>query len=78
MSVDEERVRAVQADLTRAVRAAADLLAEAPECSVVDPHDGPTQTEVAIVTSALLEAADIEIFELAMWRSWGTPVAGGG
>jgi hypothetical protein len=29
-----------------------------------------TQTDVATVALALLEAGDIEIFELAMWRAW--------
>jgi hypothetical protein len=30
-----------------------------------------SQTEVAIVVSELLEAGDMEIFELALWRIWG-------
>ena len=37
------------------------------------PGDGPdvTPTEVSRASSAMLEALDIEIFELALWRSWG-------
>jgi hypothetical protein len=30
-----------------------------------------TPTDVVRVASAMLEALDIEIFELALWRSWG-------
>ena len=30
-----------------------------------------TATEVAVVSSHLLRAADIAVFELAMWESWG-------
>jgi hypothetical protein len=30
-----------------------------------------TATEVAITVTALLEVVDIEVFELALWASWG-------
>lgn len=33
--------------------------------------DVPTATDVAIVVTAMLESADIEIFELGLWNSWG-------
>ncbi len=31
----------------------------------------PTPTEVSLTASAMLAALDIELFELALWRSWG-------
>lgn len=31
----------------------------------------PTPTEVSIATSSMLGQLEIEIFELALWRSWG-------
>jgi hypothetical protein len=30
-----------------------------------------TATEAAIAATALLQAADIEVFELGMWQVWG-------
>jgi len=34
-------------------------------------EDGVTATEVVIAASHLLEAADVEIFELQLWDAWG-------
>jgi hypothetical protein len=31
----------------------------------------PTPTEVLVAVSDLLQAADIELFELGMWQTWG-------
>jgi hypothetical protein len=64
---------AIQAELIRAVKAAAAAIIEDP--ALANLHEGHdlTQTEVAIVASALLKAADVEIFELAMWQTWGSP-----
>jgi hypothetical protein len=31
-----------------------------------------TGTDAVIVTSAILEATSVEIFELGMWKAWGT------
>jgi hypothetical protein len=70
-----EPQREAQAALAGAVRRMAALLADDPSLSAVGEGDGVTQTDVAIVASALLRAADIEIFELALWQAWGTPAA---
>jgi hypothetical protein len=31
-----------------------------------------TGTDVVITAAAMLEAANVEIFELGLWRAWGT------
>lgn len=71
MSTSDASLRACQADLARAVKAAAAALADNPGMAAFDETHGVTQTEAAIVASALLDAAEIEIFELAMWQTWG-------
>jgi hypothetical protein len=32
-----------------------------------------TATEVAVLCTHLLNEAELDVFELAMWRSWGRP-----
>lgn len=34
---------------------------------------GVTATDVVVTVTDLLEAADIEVFELGMWQVWGKP-----
>jgi hypothetical protein len=34
------------------------------------PERGATATDVMVVASALLRAADLQVFELGMWQSW--------
>jgi hypothetical protein len=67
-----ENTPAVQAELISAVKAAAAAIVEDPALADLPGGHDLTQTEVAIVASALLKAADIEIFELAMWQTWGS------
>jgi hypothetical protein len=67
--------REAQAALADAVKRMAALLEEDPSLRAVEESDGVTQTDVAIVASALLRVAEIEIFELALWQAWGTPSA---
>jgi hypothetical protein len=33
--------------------------------------DAPTATEVLVTVTHMLAAADIELFELGMWQTWG-------
>jgi hypothetical protein len=59
--------------LRLAVRLRAAGLAAAggpPMASVGDPL---TPTEVALVAARLLDEAEMDLFELAMWKSWGRP-----
>jgi len=56
--------------LKLSVRLAAAAGAQTP-VPIPDP-DGPlTPTEVAVVASRLLEEAELDLFELALWRNWG-------
>jgi hypothetical protein len=35
--------------------------------------DAVTATDVSIVTTAMLEAVDLQLFELTLWHGWGRP-----
>jgi hypothetical protein len=37
------------------------------------PDDTVTATDVSIVTTAMLEAVDLQLFELTLWHGWGRP-----
>jgi hypothetical protein len=36
-------------------------------------EDTITATDVSIVTTAMLEAVDLQLFELTLWHGWGRP-----
>jgi hypothetical protein len=38
--------------------------------ALIDMHGGVSATAVLVATSALMKAANLEIFELGMWQSW--------
>jgi hypothetical protein len=61
----------VQRLLALAVRAYAARAASEPGALPFAADDGaPSETDVAIAASAMLEAVGIEIFELGLWRAW--------
>jgi hypothetical protein len=62
---------AVEELLRIAARLAAARLAESSGAQVADLATPLTPTEAALVCSHLLEEVDLDLFELAMWRSWG-------
>lgn len=37
-----------------------------------EPEVSVTGTDAVITAAAILEAAKVEIFELGLWRAWGT------
>jgi hypothetical protein len=37
------------------------------------PENTVTATDVSIVTTAMLEAVDLQLFELTLWHGWGRP-----
>lgn len=41
------------------------------EASVLSSKDALTPTEVMVFASALLKAANLAVFELGLWQSWG-------
>ncbi len=61
----------VQRLLAAAVRAYSREVAAQPELAPFVRGNTPSETDIAIISSAMLEAAGIEIFELGLWRAWG-------
>lgn len=43
------------------------------EFAPVPAADSVNGTEVAVVTTALLETVNLDLFELSLWRQWGRP-----
>jgi hypothetical protein len=37
------------------------------------PENTVTATDVSIVTTGMLEAVDLQLFELTLWHGWGRP-----
>ena len=67
--------REVQELLAAAVRAYAARQQEGerfPAFSADDPGGAVTGTDAVITVAAILEATNVEIFELGLWRAWGT------
>ncbi|WP_433260647.1 hypothetical protein ACQPZF_24675 [Actinosynnema sp. CS-041913] len=70
---DAERVpdKAAQRLLTAAVRLyVAKVRAGSPAAAFPD-EDAITATEVVVAVSRMLEAVEVEVFELAVWQNWG-------
>lgn len=73
--LDELDPRAVRELLATLVKAYVALVEHGREVApLLHPDDpgGPTATEALVVVTDLLEACDVELFELAMWQSMGT------
>jgi hypothetical protein len=65
--------RDLQQLLADAVRAYAGRHQEGARFPAFDPAESRvTGTDAVIVASAILEATSVEIFELGMWKAWGT------
>lgn len=64
-------VETVQGALAKAIHEYAELVGEGHEIPPIPPDHEVTQTEIVLVTSRLLRAAEIELFELAMWQIAG-------
>lgn len=66
------RLSDVQILMDLAVRAYGRILEEEKERgSILPSAHGVTATDVSRAASALLDALNIEVFELALWESWG-------
>jgi hypothetical protein len=62
--------------LTAAVRLYAARVAAG---SSIDPFtdlDAVTATDVVITVTRMLEAVEVEVFELGVWQNWGIPMKG--
>jgi hypothetical protein len=71
-------VEAVQERLAEAVAAYAALADDDPSAPALPEDHGLTDTDVLRCVSALLAAADVEIFELAIWQLWSQRKVGAG
>ncbi|HET8754530.1 MAG TPA: hypothetical protein VFM58_00880 [Solirubrobacteraceae bacterium] len=60
-----------QALLTAGVALVAEQLEQGVPCAPFAPYVEVTPTEVALVTLVMLEAADIDMPQLAMWEALG-------
>jgi hypothetical protein len=63
---------AVQEALCAAVSLYAEAAKRDGAFSALPASGRPPATDVLITVSALLEAVDVEVFELGMWKAWGT------
>lgn len=61
--------------ISRAARAFAAARCEDPDFRLFPPDSGSqsavTPSEAVALASALLEAVNVELFEVQLWRSWG-------
>jgi hypothetical protein len=67
--------RELQRLLAAAVRAYAGRLQDGAQFPAFAPDEQEvlvTGTDAVIAASAILEATSVEIFELGMWKAWGT------
>jgi len=61
----------VQAMLAKAVRLYAERATESEGALPAFPADAPmTATEVMVTATAMLKAANLQVFELGMWQTW--------
>lgn len=73
---DASRAELGQALLTAGVALVAEQLDNGVPCRPFAPDVEITPTEVALVTLVMLEAADIDMPQLAMWQALGMGVTG--
>jgi hypothetical protein len=60
----------IQAMLAKAVRLYAKRAAECEGAFPAFSADAATATEVMVTVSAMLKAANLQLFELGMWQAW--------
>jgi hypothetical protein len=68
--VTPSSAEAIQEQLADAVRAFSAALEDDPALSPLPEGHALTETDVLRCVGALLAAAEIELFEFAMWRLW--------
>jgi hypothetical protein len=64
--------QALQEALGAAVALYADAVKRDGALPALPESPRPSATDVLIATAALLEAVDLEVFELGFWKAWGT------
>jgi hypothetical protein len=68
---------AIQRRLADDVRAYAGAIDAGQDLPAFVPGEEPTATEVLIAVSRMLDAVDIEVFELGLWNVFGIDPQGG-
>jgi hypothetical protein len=63
--------KAVQRLLTAAVRLYVAKVRAGSGAAAFPDEDAITATEVVVAVSRMLEAVEVEVFELAVWQNWG-------
>ena len=71
VDVDLAGPEVTQALLTAGVLLLAHNVDEGSKFAPFTPGSEVGPTEVAIAATAMLDAVEVELFELAMWRTWG-------
>jgi hypothetical protein len=66
--------RELQRMLASAVRAYSGRQQQGSQFPAFDADEEPvvTGTDAVVAAAAILEATNVEIFELGLWRAWGT------
>jgi len=70
-SPDEPTLAEVRQQMEHAVRAYARLVDAGASGPILAPGHRVTATDVAITCGALLDSVHLEVFELALWATWG-------
>lgn len=69
--IDGEQIVTLLATVVRAYVAKLESGQTLPTLPTPSESGGPTATEALVVVGDLLDAADVELFELAMWQAMG-------
>jgi hypothetical protein len=70
--LDDRELQAVLAGAVREYAARQQEGRRFPAFAADEPELPVTGTDAVIAASAILEATSVEIFELGMWKAWGT------
>lgn len=70
--LSDRELQQTLADVVRAYSGRQQQGSRFPAFATGEAEPEVTSTEVVIAAAALLEAANVEIFELGLWQAWGT------
>jgi hypothetical protein len=71
-ATDPAAIAALQEEIADVIRRYAASIGEGADFAPVDGREALSATEVATICSRLLKAANMEVFELAVWDSWNS------
>ena len=67
----------IQSNLVTAIRLYAERAAERDGALPAFPPDAVTATDVMVTATAMLNAVNLQLFELGMWQAWSGRQVGG-